>query len=172
MKRADTFNRMVFGQWSGPNSPSALWNPYVLSDAVPLGWKWRLLAASLQSTFGAGNQFLYLYAIPPQLARLISNIRVSDDGSFFSGNPNLFNAAPVRAAVQISTGSATVQTNEASQVPQESVNVMMASRMFGRAITVPPGWALLGLQNPPSGGGTGFLTLRVVALQLPLRGAL
>src|SRR5215831_7570031 len=127
MRAASVFASLTFRQWVGPtlSGPQA----YVISEPVPLGWKWRLVAASILALGnGYNTRSIYLYAIPPALARAITNVNQADKGVFFAGlgSGTAANNPPLKAAFLISEGGTGPDVQEvlAPSAGSSSVNLM------------------------------------------------
>jgi hypothetical protein len=176
MISASVFSRLTFRQWFGPllAGPQA----YVISDTVPQGWKWRLFAASILALNGYTSRTVYLFAIPPYLARVVTNTsQLPDKGIFFAGNGNGLgtsaNNPPLKGAVLLSEGGAgpdiqMVISAGGGLQGTGSVNLLQVARLSTREFSLPPDWALLGYIN--GFGGTGMLELNALILPVPLKG--
>lgn len=171
MKVSDFNGNVLFRNWRGQVTPDATWRPYVISEAVPQGWRWKILAASLFSTFGT-NEAVWLFAIPPQLAKLIQNQTIGPaDGSFFAPTTGggLHNEPPLKGAVLLSEGGNTGNNDIGSGFGglsnDSSINVAIRRNRAFKKFELDSGWALLGFQASNGGGGTGQMVLSAMILQ-------
>lgn len=170
--RVSDFSAAVYRRWQGPGIPDATWRPYVISEQVPIGWKWKILLASLYTTF-ATNEAVFLYAIPPTLLGILQNNSVGPANGSFFGLPNggLNNEPPLKGAVLLSEGGKNAAfPNEMSSgvgglVNFSSVNVLNSRRDGRSSFDLPAGWALFGYQSANGGGGSGYnLVLSVMLI--------
>lgn len=165
------FSAAIFRRWQGPTVPDATWRPYVISEQVPPGWRWKVLLASLYSTFGS-NEGVFLYLIPPTLFGILQNISVGPANGSFFGLPNggLNNEPPLRGAVLLSEGGRNsafpneIGTGNGGLSLFDSVNVLNSRRDGRSSFDVPAGWALFGYQSSNGGAGTGNLVLSTMLI--------
>ncbi|HEV2194190.1 MAG TPA: hypothetical protein VGR55_01310 [Candidatus Acidoferrum sp.] len=170
MRAGDFSSGVLYRQWTGPFLDSTR-RLYVISEPVAKGWHWKLLQVSFWSSFPA-NEALYLFAIPPALARRISDFAQTDDGSFFSGTiGGVMYSPPLRGAVLLSEGGPTtspeILSGNAGAQQDTSVNGLMRQKLYPVKFSLPGEWALLAYQSAPGGGGSGNLSLQAMILPVP-----
>lgn len=168
--RVSDFSAAIFRTWRGATVPDATWRPYVISEPVPIGWRWKILLASLYSTFPT-NEAVFLYLIPPTLLGIVQNTSVGPANGSFFGLPNgsLNNEPPLKGAVLLSEGGKNgsfpneIGTGNGGLSLDDSINVL-SSRRGGGSLTVPAGWALFGYQSSNGGAGQGNLVLSAMLI--------
>lgn len=159
--RADFFQRTEYRAWQGQGAANNGDNIFVISDQVPQGEAWKILAASIRAGT-IGNDAFYLFAIPP------AAFNVYPRSALFSKTGVLQNYLPLASGVFLSQGGRS--TNFAVEEIANTQNSINALPVGRRGFYLPPGWGFL-VSMEPTAGGTGnslVVTLSVAMVRVGL----
>src|SRR5260370_39524359 len=152
--KACLLNRAEYKSWLTANLiTDSTFNPYVFSERVPDNKIWILLALSAFMQSSASSQSLGAFAVPPPISDQALNPQMPAIETDFSTQSGARNCAPiVRGGVQLSKGWNKLTTLEEFISTGEHNSVNLLAPPFVLQTT----WALVVLQNPNGGGGSGF----------------
>jgi len=166
--RAAILNRAAYKRWSTANpTPSASFNPYVISERVPADKVWIVLALSAFMPHAASSQFLRAYAVPPPTSDMSLNARNPSVDPDFSADVSGSNLEPILSGgVLVSKGSGPGSAEMSVNVPAGNANSV---NLLRARFVLRPLWALAVLQDKNGGGGNSFvIALSAMIIAMPL----
>src|SRR5260370_1612299 len=157
--RASVLQRAIYRQWIGP-SGFALFRPYAMSDVVPDGFFWIVLALSAWETF-PDTAACWSFMVVPSFRTTPFNPQAILNPDFLALN----NAPPVTSSYQISKGA----TQPSPEVIFKAGNSNSVN-LLKRWLYIRPGSILLALQITDGGGRPRLAVLTAMIIELPYCG--
>ncbi len=159
--RASFLQNVEYKRWVGPQQPNSVFRQFAVSEPVPKGRIWIVLAASAIDTF-PNNESLWLLLIPPP-------------SSYLAGRPGFFadlissdkNSPPVSQGVQESLGGANNPENQGESVGNKGYVNLLYGKF--RRFVVPPEWCMAVLQAQNGGGSANdFISFSAMIIEQSL----